>query len=76
MRADTRYLTTEEIAKHWQLTPWTVRELAKQGRIQGAVKPGRDWRFPVDACLTPQRSAAPLGEPSREDALALIRRLR
>lgn len=76
MRADIVYLSTDQLADNWRLSAWTVRELARKGRIRGAEKPGRDWRFPSDASLD-----APAPEPSyerhtREQALAAIQRLR
>lgn len=76
MRADTRYLSTEELARNWKLSEWTIREHAKRGRIPGAERPGRDWRFPADARLL--QKARPLRAPgmTREDAIASIRRLR
>lgn len=59
MRADTQYLTSKELAARWKISVWSVNHLAKHRRILGAVKPGRDWRFPEDAELLPAPAGAP-----------------
>ncbi|HVX39513.1 MAG TPA: helix-turn-helix domain-containing protein [Gemmatimonadaceae bacterium] len=76
MRADTDYITTQQLATNWKLSEWTVRELAKKGRIQGAEKPGRDWRFPADAVLLVSSSSPDSSRLSKMQALEAIRRLR
>lgn len=43
------YLTIDEIAEKWNLTPRRVRALCTSGRIEGAVKFGFVWAIPVDA---------------------------
>lgn len=48
-----RYLTANEAAHEWQMTPRRVRQLASTDRIPGAQKVGRDWMIPVDAQIIP-----------------------
>jgi hypothetical protein len=60
MHAAIQYLTSKELAARWKISVWSVNHLAKHRRIRGAVKPGRDWRFPEDAELLP----APTGTPA------------
>lgn len=38
-------LTSKEVAKMLRVTPKTVREMAKDGRIQRSVRVGRLYRF-------------------------------
>jgi hypothetical protein len=56
MRADTDYLTTADLARHWKLSAWTIREYARRGLIVGASRSRRRYRFSHDATL---RSVAP-----------------
>jgi hypothetical protein len=56
-------LTTFQAAKILGLSPSQTTRLAKQGRIPGASKPGRDWVFePPLQVLPPER---PPGWPRR-----------
>jgi hypothetical protein len=47
----TKLLTVEQFAR--SLDPprkkYTIHRLLRQGRISGAIKPGRDWLIPRDA---------------------------
>lgn len=43
------YLTIKEVAKKWNVTPRRIQVLCSTGRIEGAVKFGRDWAIPVSA---------------------------
>ncbi len=43
------YTTVKEIAERWDLKPRTVQIMCAEGRIEGAVKFGRDWAIPKDA---------------------------
>ncbi len=43
------YLTIKEIAEKWNLTTRSVQKLCSDGRIDGAMKFGRDWAIPVNA---------------------------
>jgi excisionase family DNA binding protein len=42
------FLTVEEVAEYLKLSPYTIREYAKDGKIP-AVKFGRAWRFSPQA---------------------------
>ena len=42
------FMTAEEVAEHLKLSPYTIREYAKDGKIP-AVKFGRAWRFSPQA---------------------------
>ncbi|MBM7279307.1 helix-turn-helix domain-containing protein [Gordonia rubripertincta] len=44
---DSPFLTAEQLAARWQMSPRTVRELAQRQEIP-AAKLGRLWRFPLD----------------------------
>lgn len=39
------YLTVNQLALMLQYDPWTVYRQAAKGKIPGAVKIGRNWRF-------------------------------
>ena len=41
------YYTVEEVAHHFRVSEETVRNLCKDGKIQGARKIGRQWRIPA-----------------------------
>lgn len=42
-------LTVEQIAKEWNLSPRTVQNMCKNGRIKGAVNFGKSWMIPENA---------------------------
>ena len=42
------YKTVNEIAEKWGVNPRTIQTMCSDGRIQGAVKFGRDWAVPAD----------------------------
>lgn len=43
------YVTVKEIDDKWSLKVRTVQIMCANGRIEGAVKFGRDWAIPADA---------------------------
>lgn len=43
------YMSINEVAEKWGLSPRRVRVLCTSGRIEGAAKPGREWAIPIDA---------------------------
>ena len=45
----TDYITIEEAANQWGISVRRVQALCKEGRIQGAIRLGRDWRIPAQA---------------------------
>lgn len=38
-------LTVKEVAELLRISEFTIRELARNGKIQGATKIGGEWRF-------------------------------
>lgn len=43
------YMTINEIAEKWNLTPRRVRTMCLNGQIEGAAKLGREWAIPIAA---------------------------
>ena len=43
------YKTVNELAVEWGVNPRTVQTMCADGRINGAVKFGRDWAVPENA---------------------------
>lgn len=43
------YITVQEAAKKWRVTPRQVQILCKNHRIKGASRMSRIWIIPVDA---------------------------
>ena len=43
------YFTIKEIADKWDLTTRRVQKMCSDGKIDGAVKFGRDWAIPKNA---------------------------
>ncbi len=43
------YFSTKEISRKWEISERRVRPLCSEGRIEGALKEGRNWRVPEDA---------------------------
>ena len=40
------YMTINEVAKKWEVTPRRVRAMCANGQIEGAAKLGREWAIP------------------------------
>ncbi|KQC85753.1 DNA-binding protein [Butyribacter intestini] len=43
------YITINEVAEKWEVTPRRVRAMCLNGQIGGAAKLGREWAIPTDA---------------------------
>jgi len=43
------YMTTKEAVEKWNISERRIRQLLKEGRIEGAVKVGSTWNIPKDA---------------------------
>ena len=43
------YLTAQETAEKWNLSPRMVQQFCTAGRIPGARKFGKSWAIPADA---------------------------
>ena len=51
-------LTVEQAAQRLQLTPFTIREHLKSGKLRG-IKRGRVWRVPESALMEEAKNAEP-----------------
>ncbi len=49
------YISAKEAARLWNLSERSVTNLCRSGRIEGAVKNGRDWSIPADAEKPPDK---------------------
>ena len=43
------FMTTKEAEKKWKISERRIRQLLKEGRIEGSVKNGNSWNIPIDA---------------------------
>lgn len=43
------FMITKDAAKKWNISERRIRQLLKDGRIDGAVKNGNSWNIPIDA---------------------------
>lgn len=43
------YMTIKEAAEKWQLSVRRVQTICIEGKIEGAIKFGREWAIPKDA---------------------------
>lgn len=43
------YMTAPQAAERWSCSVERVYQLLQEGRIEGAIKPGRDWLIPWGA---------------------------
>ena len=43
------YMTTNDAVKKWNISERRIRQLLKDGRIDGAVKVGNTWNIPINA---------------------------
>ena len=43
------YMSINEVAEKWGISPRRVRVLCKNGRSNGAAKLGREWAIPIEA---------------------------
>ena len=44
-----KYISTKEASEKWGISDRRIRVLCNEGRIEGAMKIGRNWSVPVDA---------------------------
>ncbi len=44
-----KYMSTSEASEKWKISDRRIRVLCQEGRIEGAVKSGRNWSIPADA---------------------------
>ena len=43
------YLSINDVAQKWNISPRRVRGMCQEGRIPGAAKLGREWAIPTSA---------------------------
>lgn len=43
------YISIKEASKKWEISDSRIRLLCREGRIEGAIKIGRNWAIPFDA---------------------------
>ena len=65
--------TPEDLAIEWGLTARRVQYLCQEGRIEGAVKKGRQWLLPADA-KKPERQKSGPKQNTRGSYLAVSHR--
>ena len=44
-----QYMTTKEAAKKWNISERRIRQLLKEGRVEGVIKVGNNWNIPENA---------------------------
>ncbi len=44
-----KYMTTKEASIKWKISDRRIRVLLNEGRIEGAIKAGRNWMIPIDS---------------------------
>ena len=54
MSTVTEMVGTEYVAEQWGVSPRYVRQLLKDGRIEGAVKVGGTWMMPYPTTVKPK----------------------
>lgn len=64
------YLKIENIAKAWRISPRRVQAMCAAGKIEGAVRFGRDWMIPKDTKRPPdgRTKAGRMGQTEQEVA--------
>jgi len=43
------YMSSKEVSEKWKISDRRIRVLCNDGRIEGAIKIGRNWSIPADA---------------------------
>lgn len=44
-----KYMSSKEASEKWGISDRRIRVLCNEGRIEGAIKIGRNWSIPFDA---------------------------
>ena len=44
-----KYMSSKEASENWKISDRRIRVLCNAGRIEGAIKIGRNWSIPADA---------------------------
>ena len=66
-----KYISVEEAARNWLLSERSVRNYCAQGRIEGAILEGKNWKLPSTA-KKPERK--PRHSTTEETLLAFLKR--
>jgi len=74
MRRDPIFLTIREFAQRLKVTARRARALAASGRVEGAVKMGRDWLIPAATRVAPGARGPRLRTIGRGTQLVLAER--
>ena len=43
------FMTVNEAAEKWNLSPRRIQTMCSEGKVKGAIKFGREWAIPKDA---------------------------
>ena len=46
-----QYMTTKEAEKKWNISERRIRQLLKEGRVEGVIKVGNNWNIPENALM-------------------------
>lgn len=63
-----KYLTINETAEKWNITPRRVQQLCKDGKIDNAMKDGRSWKIPADASIPLKNSHRTMPNTKKQPA--------
>ncbi len=44
-----KYISVKEVGEKWKISDRRIRVLCNEGRVEGAIKIGRNWSIPADA---------------------------
>jgi len=61
------YISVHQSAAKWGISGRRIQKLCEDGRIEGVVRPGRDWLIPKDARkpADPRKARRERGKPYR-----------
>lgn len=60
------YMTIQEAAEKWGITSRRIQVLCSEGRLEGAIKFGRQWAIPAD-CSKPNDARIKSGKYIKGD---------
>jgi hypothetical protein len=62
------YMIIKQVAEKWRLSVRRIQQLCETGRIDGAIRPARDWLIPKDAQKPEDLRKNNRRRPKKEDA--------
>ena len=71
-----RFISAEEAAKKWGISPRSVRHYCTQGRVEGAFLTGKTWNIPSDAKKPLRLNGKSESADKPNDSSFLLKRLR